>query len=140
MDRFLVRILPIVLNLYIIVVTSFAWNGIDISIYDYWLSCPIMMGLLLTVLSHSQGKYHCKWIRALCYNLIFVPFASYIDSVNPIFYEAEDMIVFLCADMFITIIATIVLAIQHFRSVRKVLKKNRYEELKPIKCNRTRKD
>lgn len=140
MDRFLVRILPIVLNLYIIAVTAFAWNGIDISIYDYWLSCPIMMGLLLTILSHSQGKYHCKWIRVLCYNLIFVPFASYIDSVNPIFYEAEDMIVFLCADMFITIIATIILAINHFRRVCKVLKKHKYEELRPIKCNRTRKD
>ena len=140
MDRFLVRILPIILNLYIVVIAIFAWNGVDVSMYDYWLSCPIMMGLLLTILSHSQGKYHCKWIRVLCYNLIFVPFASYIDSVNPIFYEAEDMIVFLCADMFITIIATIILAINHFRRVRKVLKKNRYEELKPIKCNCTRKD
>ena len=140
MDKFLVRILPILLNLYIIVVTAFAWNGIDISVCDYWLSCPIMMGLLLTVLSHSQGKYHCKWIRVLCYNLIFVPLASYIDAINPIFYEAEDMIVFLCADMFITIIATIILAINHFRLVRKVLKKHKYEELRPIKCNCTRKD
>lgn len=140
MDKFLVRILPIILNLYIVVVTAFAWNGIDISEYDYWLSCPIMMGVLLAALCHSQGKYHCKWIRVLCYNLIFVPFASYIDAVNPIFYEAEDMIMFLCADMFITILATIILAINHFRRVRKVLKKNKYEEIRPIKCNCTRKD
>lgn len=140
MDKFLVRILPIILNVYIVIVTAFAWNGIDISEYDYWLSCPIIMGVLLTTLCHSQGKYHCKWIRVLCYNLIFVPFASYIDAVNPIFYEAEDMIMFLCADMFITIIATIILAINHFRRVRKVLNKNKYEEIRPIKCNCTRKD
>lgn len=42
--------------------------------------------------------------------------------------------------MSVSIIATIILAINHFRRVRKVLNKNRYEELKPIKCNRTRKD
>lgn len=40
----------------------------------------------------------------------------------------------------VSIISTIILAINHFRRVRKVLKKNRYEELKPIKCNCTRKD
>lgn len=126
MDRFLVRILPIILNLYIVVIAIFAWNGIDISIYDYWLSCPVMLGLLLTVLSHSQGKYHCKWIRVLCYNLIFIPLVSYIDSVHPIFYEAEDMIIFLSADLSVAILSTIILAINHFRRVRKVLNKNQY--------------
>ena len=126
MDRFLVRILPIILNLYIVVIAIFAWNGIDISIYDYWLSCPVMLGLLLTVLSHSQGKYHCKWIRVLCCNLIFIPLVSYIDSVHPIFYEAEDMIIFLSADLSVAILSTIILAINHFRRVRKVLNKNQY--------------
>lgn len=126
MDRFLVRILPIILNLYIVVIAIFAWNGIDISIYDYWLSCPVMLGLLLTVLSHSQGKYHCKWIRVLCYNLIFIPLVSYIDSVHPIFYEAEDMIIFLSADLSVAILSTIILAVNHFRRVRKVLNKNQY--------------
>lgn len=140
MDRFLVRILPIILNLYIVVIAIFAWNGVDVSMYDYWVSCPISMGVLLTVLCHVQGKYHCRWIRVLCYNLVFIPLVSYIDSIRPIFYKAEDMIIFLSADMSVAILATIILAINHFRRVRKVLKKNRYEELKPIKCNRTRKD
>lgn len=140
MDRFLVRVLPIILNLYVIVVTAFAWIGIDISIYDYWLSCPITMGILLTVLCHTQGKYHCKWIRLLCYNLIFVPVVSYIDAITPIFYEAEDMIAFLCIDMFITIFITIILAIMHFRKVRKILNKHRYEQIRPVKCSYTRKD
>jgi len=140
MDRFLVRILPIVLNLYIIVVTAFAWNGIDISVYDYWFSCTISMGVLLTVLCHSQGKYHCKWIRALCYNLIFVPLINYVDALYPLFYTVESFLFAFCIDIFITILATIILAINHFRRVRKVLKKHKYEELRPIECNRTRKD
>ena len=127
MDRLLVRILPIVLNLYVIVVTAFAWNGVDISVYDYWFSSPITLGLIFTVLCHSQGKYHCKWIRFLCYNLIFVPLVSFFDAINPIFYEAESMITFICVDMLVTIVATVILAINHFRRVRKVINKHRHE-------------
>lgn len=140
MDKLLVRLLPILLNLYIIAAMTFAWAGIDISVYDYWFSCPILMGILLTVLSHTQGKYHCKWIRALCYNLIFTSSLTYIDSVYVLFETAQPYLIMLTASMSVSIITTIVLAINHFRRVRKVLKKHKYEELRPIKCNRTRKD
>ena len=139
MDKLLVRILPILLNLYIIVVTLFAINGIDVSVYDYWFSPSIMMGILLSVLAHSQGRYHCKWIRALCYNLIFVPAISYIDAIYPLFYSGETFVIALISDVFITIFATIILAINHFRKARKVTK-SRYEELRPIKCNCQRKN
>lgn len=139
MDKFLVRILPIILNVYVAIVTMFALYGIDISIYDYLFSSSFTFGLLLSVLAHAQGRYHCKWIRVLCYNLIFVPFVSFIDSIRPIFYSGESIVIFLLIDMFITIFATIILAINHFRKVRKVTK-NRYEELRPIKCNCQRKN
>lgn len=132
MDRLLVRLLPIILNTYIIIVMSLAYIGIDISVYDYLFSCPIMMGILLTVLCHSQGKYHCKWIRALCYNLIFVPAVTFYDALYPIFYYAEAYIYFLCADMSVAILSTITLAVIHFRKVRKITK-NRYEEYRFVK-------
>ena len=140
MDKFLVRFSILSLNAYIIVVLIFAFNGIDISIYDFFFSSTILFGILLTSLVHSQGKYHCKWIRALSYNTIFCPSVTYIDRVYDIFPEAIYYIYTICGTMVIVIAFTLILAINHFRRVRKVLKKNRYEELKPIKCNCTRKD
>lgn len=139
MDKFLVRVLPIIMNTYIVIVIAFAYVGIDISIYDYWFSCSIMMGILLTVLCHVQGRYHCKWIRALCYNLIFVPSFTYYDAIYPLFDYAKSYIYFLCAEMSVVITSTIILAIIHFRKVKKVTK-GRYEEIRPIECFRTRKD
>ena len=139
MDKFLVRILPIILNLYIIIVIICAWSGIDISIYDYWFSCPITMGILLSVLAHKQGKYHCRWIRALCYNLIFVPAITYFDAKFVLFENAYSYIMVITISMIITIFATIVLAVNHFRRVRKVTK-GRYEELRPLNCHCARKD
>lgn len=125
MDRLVVRILPIVMNLYIIISTLYAMNGIDISVCDYWLSCSIGCGILLSVLVHSQGKYHCKWVRVLCYNLIFVPAVSYVDSMYPLFNSVENYIFAICIDILAVTILTIGLAIHHFIKVRRVIKQKR---------------
>ena len=142
MDRLLVRVLPIILNLYVIVAISMAWFGYDISIYDYWFSCPITMGVLLSVLVNVQGKYHCKWMRYLCYNLVFVPSVTYLDSAYLLFDDAYVYLIVITSSMALAILATIVLSIRHFHLVRKVLngKNSRYEELKPLKCGCSRKD
>lgn len=140
MDKFLVRLLPIILNLYVIVAISFAWAGYDISIYDYWFSCPVTMGVLLSVLCNVQGRYHCKWIRLLCYNLVFIPFLTYIDAAYVLFEDAYLYIATITFVMALSIIATIVLAIRHFRKARKVLSKRRYGEIRPINRCCQRKD
>lgn len=120
MDKFIVRFSILALNLYILVVLIYAFNGIDISEYDYIFTDSVLFGVLLTTLVHVQGKYHCKWMRALCYNLIVTPSANFIDSKYTLFKDAESYIYFACGLMLFTIIATIILAINHFRKVLKL--------------------
>lgn len=140
MDKFLVRLLPILLNLYITIVIALSFAGIDISTLDYWFSSSITMGVLLTVLCHTQGRYHCKWIRLLCYNLIFVPLLGFIDSIWPLFYSVEEYIFTLCIEMSVVILLTIGLALHHFIKARRVIKQKRYAEIKSIQCGRPRED
>lgn len=140
MDKFIIRASAILINIYLPLVLLFAVNGIDISVYDYMFSSNIMFGLVLSVLSHTQGKYHCKWIRGLCYNAIAVPIVGYLDASYNLFGNAMTFIYTIAIIWCVGVLTTIILAINHFRRVRKVLKKHKYEELRPIKCNRTRKD
>lgn len=127
MDRFIVRFSILALNAYMVVVLAYAFNGVDISEYDYLFTDSALFGIVLTTLVHVQGKYHCKWIRALCYNLIAVPIINFIDCQWNIFGTAEMLIITYCGLLLLSVIATIILAINHFRKVRKVLK-NRYQE------------
>lgn len=127
MDRFIVRFSILALNAYMVVVLAYAFNGVDISEYDYLFTDSALFGIVLTTLVHVQGKYHCKWIRALCYNLIAVPIINFIDCQWNIFGTAEMLIITYCGLLLLSVITTIILAINHFRKVRKVLK-NRYQE------------
>lgn len=122
MDKFIVRFSILVLNLYIIIVLAYAFNGIDISVYDYIFTDSILFGIVLTTLVHVQGKYHCKWIRALCYNLIAVPSINFIDSKYGLFGTIEMLIYTYCSLLLISIVVTLILAINHFRRVRKLNK------------------
>lgn len=127
MDKFIVRFSILALNAYIIIVLSYAFNGIDISEYDYIFTDSVLFGIVLTTLVHVQGKYHCKWIRALCYNLIAVPTINFLDYKYNVFGTAENLIITYCSLLLLSIITTIILAINHFRKVKK-LKKSRYKE------------
>lgn len=127
MDNFIIRAAAILVNLYIPVVMFYAYNGVDISDFDYMFSSSVILGVVLTVLAHTQGKYHCKWMRCLCYNSTAVPIVGFIDSKYVLF---EDVIVFIyviSAMWVVTVIGTLYLAINHFRRVRKV-RKHRYKE------------
>lgn len=122
MDKFVVRFTILALNAYMIFVFSFALNGVDMSEYDFIFTDSLLFGILLTVLVHVQGKYHCKWIRALCYNLVAVPIINFVDCKYPFFNTVEGYIYFASAIMSISVISTIILAILHFRRVRRIKK------------------
>lgn len=92
MDKFIVRFSVLALNVYMIVALAYAINGIDISEYDYIFTDSLIIGIVLTTLVHVQGRYHCKWIRALCYNLNIVPSINFIDCKYPLFETAEGYI------------------------------------------------
>lgn len=139
MDKFIVRFAILSLNVYMISVIALAYMGIDISVYDYLFTDSLLFGIVLTTLCHTQGRYHCVWMRALCYNLIAIPILNFIDANMPLFETIEGYLYAIAAIVSINVIATIILAINHFRRVRKATK-GRYEELRPIKCNCQRKD
>lgn len=127
MDKFIVRLSSVILTVYMIVATLFALNGIDISEYDFIFTNSFIIGLVLTVLCHSQGKYHCVWMRAMCYNLMFIPIVNFIDSKYPLFETVEGYIYLICISLSITVLSTLILAINHFRKVSKVLKLKRQQ-------------
>lgn len=127
MDKFIVRFSILALNAYILIVLIYAFNGIDISIYDYIFTDSILFGVVLTSLVHAQGKYHCKWIRALCYNLILVPLINFVDCKYNLFGNVELLIYSYCSIILFSIFITIILAINHFRKVSKVLKLKRQQ-------------
>lgn len=131
MDKFIVRISAIIANLYVPMVLAFAIKGIDISIYDYLFSTTVMFGVVLSVLVHSQGKYHCKWMRGLCYNCITVPATGYIDSMYDIFGDAIDFILAIALLWAFGIFYTLCEAVRHFIKVRRTIR--RYEEYRIVK-------
>lgn len=138
MDKFLVRLLPIISNIYIIVTVILCWNGIDLSILDYCFSTSLLFGILLTVLCHVQGKYHCRWMRFLCYDLVVIPLLSLVDSLFPLFYIVEDYLMSISVIILFSVSATMVMAVRHFLKVR-TLNKIRYEQLKPVRPVNSRK-
>lgn len=126
MDKFIVRFSIISLNIYMLIVLIYAFNGIDISDYDYIFTDSVLFGIVLTTVVHVQGRYHCKWIRALCYNLIIVPMINFVDCKFDLFRADEYLIYTYCGLLLLGIFMTIILAINHFKKVRK-LKKQQHE-------------
>ena len=61
MDRFVVRFSIFALNAYILAATLLALNGMDTGALDCLSACSAMTGLVLAVLCHAQGRYHCTW-------------------------------------------------------------------------------
>lgn len=127
MDKFIVRISILLLNAYILVVLLFALNGVDISIYDYLFTNSMLFGIVLSTLVNSQGRYHCKWIRFMCYDLILIPIINYIDAKYYLFSSAESCIYYYCFISGFSILITTILAIKHFIRVRKLNKIRSYE-------------
>lgn len=123
MDKFIVRFSILALNAYMLIVLAFAFNGVDISAYDYIFTDSVLFGIVLTTLSHVQGKYHCKWIRALCYDLIAIPTINFIDAKFYLFTEIEYCIYAYCIIIGLSILITIYLAINHFRKVKRLKRK-----------------
>lgn len=130
MDKFLVRFSAFVLNLYILLSTCLAYRGISTDCFDFLFTDTLLFGVLLTILCHKQGRYHCVWIRVLCYNLILIPVINFLDAIYTVFYYAETLIYVIILFTVLSIIITILLAIIHFRQVRLSINKKKSERYK----------
>lgn len=117
MDRyfiFLTRVAIISISLYLLITLLFAWNGYGMNEYRYVLGHSLITDLVLTAASFKDKYYHCKWMRILCYNLIFTDVIGYIDTKWCIFENAETMLWALLFTWSISATASLYSAIAHF--------------------------
>lgn len=66
MEKAIVRITIFGLALYMLIVFYFAWNGVLVSFDGY----VVLLDYCLYRLACDEGKYHCKYARAIPINLM----------------------------------------------------------------------
>lgn len=110
----LVRLVPIMISIYIGLVIIFAWNGISLYEYNYVFGHSLLIDLILLFLCLNQGRYHCRYLRFLIYNLLFTDLFGVIDAKFNLVIEATLQLNILSTTWLTTAIITIILAIKHF--------------------------
>lgn len=113
-DVFLVRFVPIVMLIYIGVSVLYAWNGIVLQYGSYIFSNSFVYSLVLFFISLADKKYHCVWNRAMYIEMMLVPLLNYAQARFHIFPVVEGFLVTLTVTWFVTILATVFLAVRHF--------------------------
>lgn len=81
MIRFLVRIYPFLINIYIAYVILNSYIGKSFVDLEFLFGNSLLLDFLLLLLCNSQGKYNCKYIRYLIYNLIFTSIFMYTNDL-----------------------------------------------------------
>ena len=123
MDKLIVRLVIIITTIYMAVSFIFAWMGIDLYQYDSLFFPSLINGVLLTTLCHAQGRYHCVYMRGLCYNMILTPSLIFIDYQYNIFDSALESLIILSVLWIIFVSSTLLLAIRHFRKIKNLNRK-----------------
>lgn len=130
MDKFVVRGAVLILNAYMVLTSILAFFGIDTQIMDYLFATSMTTGVLLTVLCHVQGRYHCVWMRYLCYNLVYVPILNVLDAITGYLLDSLMFLIILVSVLSVNILLSMISAVCHYRRVNK---------LKRRMCNEYRK-
>ena len=102
---------------------DFAWNGVLVSFDGY----VVLLDYCLYRLACDEGKYHCKYARAIPINLMLTDTIACIDNAFNIIPDAEIYLFIVSTTWAISIIVTIYLGIRHFNKVRKFKKKKNHE-------------
>lgn len=123
MSKFIVRFTIFYCAIYFLYVIYYAWNGINVFNDTY----RFLMEYCVFVLAKEHPKYHCRYARFLALSVFITDTTTYVDGMFNIFPTAELMLFVFSFIWAASIITTIILAINHFRRVRKV-KKSRYRE------------
>lgn len=123
MIRFLVRIYPFLINIYIAYVILNSYIGKSFVDLEFLFGNSLLLDFLLLLLCNSQGKYNCKYIRYLIYNLIFTSIFMYTNDLWRYVPKVHDFILILSVTWISSMLITIILAIKHFWDVCKLRKK-----------------
>lgn len=120
----IVRLLPLFLFLYIIIIIVNCYAGIDVIPFNKLHSNSFFYAIALYIISISDKKYHCKWNHAMYIELMVFPLINFLDTKLNIFPTAGGLLFVLGITCILTILITMYLALRHFFK----LKTKRYEE------------
>lgn len=134
MDKFIVRISTIVFNIYLLITLCKAWQGVALGMYDMIFGYSAMTGVILSVLSFSQGPYHCKWMRSLALNILFTQLFTFIVTRYFVLEDFTICLIILSGSWGLSTILAFYFAISHFVKVQK-LKKKKLKQYSQINGN-----
>lgn len=121
MGKFLVRVTLILTSIYFLVAFYVAqFRGIDILNSCY----TIMFELCVVVYCHSEGKYHCRFIKHLATSILVTDSISFLDnSLNFLSISELNATCFCC--IITGMGMTLYEAINHFYNVGKLKQKRK---------------
>lgn len=122
-DKLLIRLSVTFANLWMLYSILLAWCGETTSISNDLFGFSVLGAIILCAICFSQGKYHCRWMQALCVNILFSQIISVIDSITCIFPDAISFLIVLTATWFASTIMAFYFAISHFIKVKRIKSK-----------------
>lgn len=78
MEKVIVRTTIFGLAIYMFIVFYFAWNGILVTFDGY----VVLLDYCLYRLACDEGRYHCKYARAIPINLMFTDTIACLDDTR----------------------------------------------------------
>lgn len=134
MDKAIVRISVIVINLYFLYNLVCALQGEATPVADSMFGQSLLGGIILVVLAFSQGKYHCKWMQALTVNILFTTAINNACNYFGLFPNIMVHIITISISWGLSTIIAFYFAISHFVKVQK-LKKKKLKQYSQINGN-----
>ena len=126
MEKLIVRATIFGMAIYLLIIFCFAWNGILVTFDGY----VVLLDYCLYRLACDEGRYHCKYARAIPINLMFTDTIACLDDTFNIMPTAEIYLFIVSTTWIISIALTVYLGIRHFIKVRRIKKqKKSYEAL-----------
>ena len=127
MNKFIVRFTILFCAVYFLYVMYHAWYGISVFNDSY----KLLLEYCLYVQAASNKKYNCRYMRFLALSLFASDSISVIDMQYSFIPQGYTSLIILSSIWTAGILATVFLAINHFRKVRRLKNiKQRYEEFK----------
>ena len=123
MNKFIVRFTILFCTVYFLYIMYYAWNGITVFNDSY----KVLLEYCLYVQASSNKKYNCRYMRFLALSLFVTELISLLDMQYDFMPSGYISWIVLASIWTAGIIATVVLAINHFRKVRKLKKKKNHE-------------
>ena len=131
MDKAIVRLSVIAINLYFLYNLICALQGEATPIADSLFSQSVLGAIILVVLAFSQGKYHCKWMQALTVNILFTTSINTACNSFNLIPDIMTHIIVVSISWGISTILAFYFAISHFAKVQKLKRKklNQYSQI-----------